>query len=65
MYGCTKLTILNSFNDELEDSIIITQLNNYLLNITAGATPSTKNKEYWDNGTIPWMSSGEIHIERI
>lgn len=27
----------------------------------AGATPSTKNREYWDNGTIPWMSSGEVH----
>ena len=27
----------------------------------AGATPSTKKRSYWDNGTIPWMSSGEVH----
>ena len=27
----------------------------------AGATPSTKESSYWDNGNIPWMSSGEIH----
>lgn len=27
----------------------------------AGATPSTKENSYWDNGNIPWMSSGEIH----
>lgn len=27
----------------------------------AGATPSTKERSYWDNGTIPWMSSGEVH----
>lgn len=27
----------------------------------AGATPSTKENSYWDNGTIPWMSSGEVH----
>ena len=27
----------------------------------AGATPSTKNDEYWNNGNIPWMSSGEVH----
>ena len=27
----------------------------------AGATPSTKNPEYWDNGIIPWMSSGEVN----
>lgn len=26
-----------------------------------GATPSTKESTYWDNGTIPWMSSGEVH----
>ena len=27
----------------------------------AGATPSTKVDEYWKNGTIPWMSSGEVN----
>ena len=27
----------------------------------AGATPSTKENSYWDNGDIPWMSSGEVH----
>ena len=31
----------------------------------AGATPSTKVPEYWDNGTIPWMSSGEVHKGRV
>ena len=30
----------------------------------AGATPSTKESSYWDNGTIPWMSSGEVHQEK-
>ena len=27
----------------------------------AGATPNTKRIEYWENGTIPWMSSGEVN----
>lgn len=27
----------------------------------AGATPSTTISEYWNGGTIPWMSSGEVH----
>lgn len=27
----------------------------------AGATPSTKVDEYWNDGSIPWMSSGEVH----
>ncbi len=31
----------------------------------AGATPSTKVSAYWDNGTISWMSSGEVHAGRI
>ena len=31
----------------------------------AGATPSTSHDEYWDNGTIPWLSSGEVGKGRI
>lgn len=31
----------------------------------AGATPSTKISSYWDNGNIPWMSSGEVHKARV
>ena len=30
-------------------------------NCYAGATPSTSRKDFWENGTIPWMSSGEVH----
>lgn len=29
--------------------------------VFSGATPSTKEPRYWDGGTIPWMSSGEVH----
>lgn len=31
----------------------------------AGATPSTTKLEYWKGGTIPWMSSGEVHNGQI
>lgn len=27
----------------------------------AGATPKTSNPAYWENGNIPWMSSGEVN----
>ena len=27
----------------------------------SGGTPSTYIKDFWDNGDIPWMSSGEIN----
>ena len=33
--------------------------------LTAGGTPSTSKMEYWSNGTIPWLSSGEVHKKRI
>ena len=26
--------------------------------IVTGGTPSTEKKEYWENGTIPWLQSG-------
>ena len=31
----------------------------------AGGTPSTSRKEYWSNGTIPWMSSGEVKQREV
>lgn len=33
--------------------------------ISTGATPSTNIKEYWENGTIRWMSSGELNNKII
>ncbi len=35
-----------------------------LSEITAGGTPSTSIKEYW-NGNIPWMNSGELNLRRV
>lgn len=32
-----------------------------ITDISTGATPSTNIKEYWENGTIRWMSSGELN----
>ena len=31
----------------------------------AGATPKTTNPDYWTNGTIPWMSSGEVNLGQV
>jgi len=33
--------------------------------VSAGGTPDTSIKEYWEDGNIPWMSSGEVHKQRI
>jgi len=29
--------------------------------VKSGGTPSRSKKEYWDNGVIPWYSSGELN----
>ena len=36
-----------------------------LAEIGAGSTPDRNKMEYWDDGTIPWMSSGEINYEYV
>ena len=33
--------------------------------MNSGSTPSREKPEYWENGTIPWMSSGEINKKKI
>ena len=32
---------------------------------STGGTPSTQKPEYWKDGDIPWMSSGEVHKKRV
>ena len=33
----------------------------YLARLFAGGTPNRGNREYWDDGTIPWLNSGEVN----
>ncbi len=33
--------------------------------LVTGATPSKTKSEYWENGTIPWMSFGEVNLKRV
>ena len=33
--------------------------------LITGATPSKKLSSYWNDGTIPWMSSGEVSLKRV
>lgn len=33
--------------------------------IYSGGTPNTSIPEYWEQGTIPWMSSGEVNLETV
>ena len=33
--------------------------------IYSGATPSKDKREFWENGSIPWMSSGEVNLGKV
>ena len=33
--------------------------------IYSGATPSKEKREFWENGTVPWMSSGEVNLGKV
>jgi type I restriction enzyme, S subunit len=33
--------------------------------VITGGTPSTAKKEYWENGNIPWLNSGELNQDVI
>ena len=37
----------------------------YITQSLSGGTPSRDRSDYWENGSIPWMSSGEINNEYI
>lgn len=38
---------------------------NDIAKCVVGATPKTSIDEYWNNGTIPWLSSGEVNKYKI
>lgn len=33
--------------------------------VITGGTPSTKEKSYWENGSIPWLNSGELNQDIV
>ena len=45
--------------EEIPDDWELEKISN-LSKVFTGGTPATSNKEYWENGNIPWINSGEI-----
>lgn len=48
-----RLTFPNDFKVE--------SVSEFCVETKSGSTPSRTNKEYWENGTISWIKSGEVH----
>ena len=49
---------------KFENKVEIVKLGN-VSELKSGGTPKTENLEYWENGIIPWMSSGEVNKGNI
>lgn len=56
----TQSLFLEMFGD-VESKIQIGEF----ANVQTGATPSRKNPLFWDEGTIPWVKTGEVKMNYI
>ena len=45
----------------LPDNFEIQTISEFCRETKSGSTPSRANNEYWKNGTISWVKSGEVH----
>lgn len=66
----TELTARNKQYEYYRDELFINDTYDYIqiadvCELKAGATPKTSIKEYWEDGTIPWMSSGEVNLKKV
>ena len=58
--------LINLTDAEIERVILpegfsIKTVSEFCKDTKSGSTPSRTNNEYWENGTIPWVISGEVH----
>ena len=51
--------------EEIKSSLPINQkmitIKEFCMNTKSGSTPSRTEIDYWKNGNIPWLKSGEVH----
>lgn len=57
--------IFESYFEKIQSNFINSGTISEFFDLATGGTPSKKNKDYFDNGNIPWLLSGDIHQENI
>ena len=62
-YNYYRDNLLSDFTPEQEPREYT--LEEITTDIYSGATPSKEKRDYWENGTIPWMSSGEVNLGQV
>ena len=56
-----NLTEVEIDNIILPDGFSIKTVSEFCSDTKSGSTPSRANSDFWLNGTIPWVKSGEVH----
>ncbi|MEL7654283.1 MAG: restriction endonuclease subunit S [Bacillota bacterium] len=46
---------------KLPEGWTIQMVSEYAQSVKSGSTPSRTDYSFWENGTIPWLKSGEVH----
>ena len=62
--GNSALINLTEFDIDkliLPENFKIKTIVDYCIETKSGATPSRTNNDFWDNGVIAWVKSGEVH----
>ena len=59
LLAATDEMVKSQFIEMFKDCTLI-RLGDYI-STQSGGTPNTKKSEYYDEGTIPWLSSGEVN----
>lgn len=61
MEAQTAALFPNSFTDDgLPEGWHIGKISDLCKKVESGGTPSRKEPSYWDDGNIPWLTSGEV-----
>ena len=60
---CALINLTEAEMDRLTlpDDFEIQTVSEFCRETKSGSTPSRTNNEYWENGTISWVKSGEVH----
>lgn len=56
-----NLTEVEMDNVVLPEGFSIKTISEFCSDTKSGSTPSRTNSDFWLNGTIPWVKSGEVH----
>ncbi|MBQ3024955.1 MAG: restriction endonuclease subunit S [Spirochaetaceae bacterium] len=52
---------VNEVRKKLESNWNLVTIKDFCVDIKSGSTPSRTESSYWENGTVLWLKSGEVH----